>query len=118
LSILIAYFLGRKRQIGFGWSLFFCLFLSPLGGFITTMLSRKYYDSNPKPSNLMNIFGWGLIVIFTLVSIVEIQRYIKFPGNQRPLLGFSLGLAGLGVYLVGLSKGKNFNSSTITKMDK
>jgi hypothetical protein len=41
LSFLIAEYLGSKRNIGFGWSLFFCLFFSPLLGLIITLLSRK-----------------------------------------------------------------------------
>ena len=44
-SILIARYLGAKRNIGFGWSLFFCLLLSPVLGFIITILSgKKYYQ--------------------------------------------------------------------------
>ncbi len=45
ISLMIARFLGSKRNIGFGWSLFFCLFLSPFIGLIITLLSGKknYY---------------------------------------------------------------------------
>ncbi|MGL4363651.1 MAG: hypothetical protein ACRCSB_00410 [Bacteroidales bacterium] len=35
---------GKKRKIGFGWSFFFCLFLSPIIGGIITMLSPKVFD--------------------------------------------------------------------------
>ena len=42
-SFLVAKSLGSKRKIGFGWSLFFCLLLSPFIGLIITLLSRKYY---------------------------------------------------------------------------
>lgn len=41
VSLLIARYLGSRRNIGFGWSLFFCLFLSPFLGFIITILSGK-----------------------------------------------------------------------------
>jgi predicted phage tail protein len=37
---------GEKRKIGFGWSFFFCLFLSPIVGGIITMLSPKVFDNN------------------------------------------------------------------------
>ena len=40
LSALIA-LLGRNRKIGYGWSLFFCLFLSPLIGLIIILCSKK-----------------------------------------------------------------------------
>jgi len=37
---------GKKRKIGFGWSFFFCLFLSPIIGGIITMLSPKVFDND------------------------------------------------------------------------
>ncbi len=40
LSLLIA-LLGRNRNIGYGWSLFFCLMLSPIIGLIITLCSKK-----------------------------------------------------------------------------
>ena len=40
ISFLIAK-AGEKRKIGFGWSFFFFLFLSPIIGGIITMLSPK-----------------------------------------------------------------------------
>ena len=40
LCFLVASF-GSKRKIGFGWSLFLCLFLSPIIGGIITFLSPK-----------------------------------------------------------------------------
>lgn len=36
---------GEKRKIGFGWSFFFCLTLSPIIGGIITMLSSKIFDN-------------------------------------------------------------------------
>lgn len=40
LSALIA-LLGSNRKIGYGWSFFFCLFLSPIIGLIIILLSKK-----------------------------------------------------------------------------
>lgn len=40
LSALIA-LLGSNRKIGYGWSFFFCLFLSPITGLIIILLSKK-----------------------------------------------------------------------------
>lgn len=48
VGFLIAQYAGSKRKIGFGWSLFFCIFLSPLIGGIITMLSPKVFDDNEK----------------------------------------------------------------------
>jgi hypothetical protein len=116
----IAHFLGRKRQIGFGWSFFFCLFLSPIIGFIITMLSKKYYDPNPKPSKSKKIWGWILILIFSLGVLGQLMRLGSGKGDVDVLnaLFFGVGLVGLGYYLIELSKGKNFNTEALTKTDE
>lgn len=119
IAFLIAYFLGRKRQIGFAWSFFFCLFLSPIGGFITTMLSRKYYDPYPEPSTSKKIWGLVLIVAFTLSILGNIQILEKRPGDSLVInaIFMAIGFVGLGFYLIQLSIGKKFNSEAITKTD-
>jgi hypothetical protein len=33
--------IGRNRKIGYGWSLFFCVFLSPIIGLIIILCSKK-----------------------------------------------------------------------------
>ena len=40
ISALVA-LLGRNRKIGYGWSFFFCLMLSPLIGLIIILCSNK-----------------------------------------------------------------------------
>ncbi len=40
IDALIA-LLGRDRKIGYGWSLFVCLFLSPIIGLIIILCSKK-----------------------------------------------------------------------------
>jgi uncharacterized membrane protein (DUF485 family) len=40
ISYLIAKFIGESKEIGFGWSFIVCLFLTPLVGFIITMMNR------------------------------------------------------------------------------
>ena len=51
IAALIAQ-LGKKRKIGFGWSFFFCLFLSPIIGLFITLASKKkeveFVDVNTK----------------------------------------------------------------------
>ena len=43
ISALVA-LLGEKREIGYGWSLVLCLFLSPIIGLIIILLSKKKVD--------------------------------------------------------------------------
>lgn len=40
VSALVA-LLGRNRKIGYGWSFFFCFFLSPLIGLIIILCSKR-----------------------------------------------------------------------------
>lgn len=121
LAFAIAHFLGRKRQIGFGWSFFFCLFLSPIIGFIVTMLSRKYYDENPAPSSGKKIWGWVLIVLFSLSALGSLLKLGNDPNADASVLNavfMAIGFVGLGYYLIELSKGKNFNTEALTKIDE
>lgn len=52
ICFLIAYYAGSKRKIGFGWSLFFCIFLSPIIGGIITALSPRKFDEPSKNENI------------------------------------------------------------------
>jgi len=120
IAFAIAHFLGRKRQIGFGWSFFFCLFLSPIGGFITTMLSRKYYDPNPEPSTSKKVWGWILIVFFSLSVIGQFMRIGNGLADAYAYNGLfmAIGFVGLGIYLIELGNGKNFNTEALSKTDE
>jgi surface polysaccharide O-acyltransferase-like enzyme len=119
IAFLVAYFLGRKRQIGFAWSFFFCVFLSPIGGLIVTMLSRKYYDPNPQPSKTLKIVGWILVVWCSLALLGQSGKLQSDPNNISTINGIFgvIGFIGVGAYLIQLSEGKNFNSKAITKID-
>jgi surface polysaccharide O-acyltransferase-like enzyme len=119
LAFLIAYFLGRKRQIGFGWSFYFCVFLTPIVGFIITMLSKKYYDPNPKPSKTLKIIGWILVVWCSLALLGQSGKLQSDPNNISTINGIFgvIGFIGVGAYLIQLSEGKNFNSKALTKKD-
>jgi hypothetical protein len=120
VAFIIAHFLGRKRQIGFGWSFFFCLFLTPIFGFLITMLSKKYYDPNPEPSIAKKVWGWLLIVSGSSSTIGQILKIANGLGDSTSInsISIAIGLVGLGFYLLELSKGKNFNSDAITKTDE
>lgn len=121
IAFAIANYLGKKRQIGFGWSFFFCLFLSPFLGFIITMLSRKYYDENPTPSQGKTIIGWILIVLFSISLVGNLILLGKVPpermANILNVFFIAIGMIGLGFYLTELGKGKNFNTDALTKVD-
>ncbi|MDR1347504.1 MAG: hypothetical protein LBJ63_03610 [Prevotellaceae bacterium] len=55
LALIISFvipLLGVNRRIGYGWGLFFCLFLSPIIGLIIILCSKKkspeFIDINKK----------------------------------------------------------------------
>jgi len=112
INLLIAYFLGRKRQIGYIWSCFFLTFLSILGGLIITLLSPKYYIDSPKRSKGKIIIGWIMAIIF------GIQVLLAFPSTNEKhgFLLFHIGLFGLGLYLIQIGKGVIPNKSEIQKI--
>lgn len=115
IAFLIAHFLGRKRQIGFGWALFFCIFLGPFIGFIITMLSRKNHEEEPIPSKAKKVIGWILAVLFSLILAAGLFVTIVGPatGKDFKLLIMVMGFVGLGYYLIELGKGKSFNNEVL-----
>ena len=119
----MAYFLGAKRKIGFWFSLFFCLFLTPIGGIIAILASKKLDTPSPAPSKAKSIVGWVLVVFFGLSLIVATksigifdpvidQNYGGDEGIKRlmneqlygQIVG-NIGFVGLGIYLI--LRGKN-----------
>jgi hypothetical protein len=113
-SLVIAYFFGRKRQIGFWWSLFFCIFLNPIIGLIITLISKKYNKTKPKPSLIKKIIGQFLTFIFAIALIGAIGGTINEPIQNftfvyLQLISFQFGFLGLGIYLIELGNGNVFN---------
>lgn len=94
-------------------------FFSPLGGFITTMLSRKYYYPNPKPSKIKKNWGRFLIILCIMSFFGQCSRLSREPiyAGKIDTFFLSIGFIGLGLYLLELGKGKNFNSHALTKKD-
>lgn len=41
IACLLTALVGRNRKIGYGWTLVFCIFLSPLIGLIIGLCSKK-----------------------------------------------------------------------------
>lgn len=117
----IAHFLGRKRQIGFGWSFFFCIFFSPLGGLFATLLSSKYDNPDLEISNSKKIWGWVVIVFFSLSLLGQlnwISEGIKTAAGAMNEISISIGGIGLGIYLIERSKGKNFSDYAFKKNEE
>lgn len=101
----IAKFLGTHRHIGFFWSMFFSLLLTPVVGLIITILSPKKTASINDPSPSMVILGRMMIVLFgALFLVTTFGLANEIISNRIYGIMLSLGLFGLGVYLVKLGK--------------
>ena len=116
LSYLIARFLGKKRQIGFEWSIFFCVSMSPIIGFIITMTSRKYYSDNPSPSIIKKIFGWFFIVFGALALFGAAMEDSRIYGPTFLKVLPQLGIIGLGYYMIQIGKGIRYDGGLV-KLD-
>lgn len=123
LSYVVANYLGSKRQIGFGWSLFFCLTLTIVGGLIVTLLSRKYNSDNATPpSRAKIVIGWILIIFFSL-SILGNCIGLSSASPERieiivKMLSLAVGFVGLGIYLIKLGKNNDFNTKALTNTEE
>ena len=116
IAIPIAYFLGRKRLIGFGWSLFFCLTFTPIFGFIITMLSSKYSDATLNKSNARLFVGIALIVLGVMLTYMGLfNAELLLTDGLSPITSLVLGIGfvGAGIYLKERSKGRSFHSKAI-----
>ena len=115
LSFVVANYLGSKRQIGYGWSLFFCLTLTIVGGLIVTLLSRKYQpDNTTPPSRVKIVIGWILIIFFSLSILGNCIGLIRDSTSPErieiivKMLSLAVGFIGLGIYLIKLGKSNHF----------
>lgn len=112
MAYAIAHFFGKKRYISFGWSFFFCLFLSPLIGFFITIGSDPLTKPKPKASQALRLTG--AVVLFASIA-GGINQFFSMinennGGENISLFLFSIGFSGLGYYLYELGKGKVFNT--------
>lgn len=105
IAISIAYFKGRERQIGFAWSLFFSL-CNPIIGLFIILQSRNNNEPIPEPSKSKKIWGWVLIVLFSIFSIAPLIALSEGLGgsNLYSALGMCIFFIGLGMYLIQLSQ--------------
>lgn len=115
IAALIPFFIGKKRQIGFGWSWVFCITATPIIGAVITFLSKKLTDSPPSYSKVKIIIGWVFVVIAVLILLSNIN-------NQSLLKDIYILLSNLayllfGIYLINIGKGKVYNKKYIEPTD-
>lgn len=104
ISAIIADKLGRNRQIGLNWSLFFCLLATPIVGVIIIYLSKKLTDPPPIRSILKIVIGIFLLILFGML----LMKFLENP-HWDFILNIYITLISLGIYLIGIGFGKVYN---------
>jgi len=105
-SSIIAYYIGKKRIIGFRWSFLFSFFSSPIIGLIISISSRKKTDYvNIPPSVSKKRWGYVLITISTLGLIQIVQIYLKGDTPDAVNSSYILIFMTWGLFLLERSKG-------------
>ena len=107
IAILIGHFIGKKRHIGFWWSVLICLGTSVLLGVIITLFSPKLESSPHKPTKFKMITGI-ILIIFSLLGFLAYFEPNR--NNNQNVDTFSSGFIFLtiGLYLYHLSKQESF----------
>ena len=115
ISFLIAYFWGRKLQMGFWWALFFMFGFLP-GWFVMMNDDLEVTAQAPKKSSWKVFFG----LILMILSVYLLYVFFKDSGGQafNEYLSLTLAclwLSGLGYYFIRRGCSVVFNHNPQTK---
>ncbi|SHI70784.1 hypothetical protein SAMN05443429_103192 [Cruoricaptor ignavus] len=113
LGIVIAKYVGAKRYIGFGWSLFFLWTGGLIFGLLVLAFSSKLTEKPKRYFGGQKVTGWilagffGIGLLSLIVGLVD-RPYIPVDdfGRVGQSIGVAIFLMGLGIYLV---QSANFN---------
>ena len=109
VSVALGYFVGQKRYIGIGWTVFFCITGSILLSLPIIFSSSKKNGPPRKFSSVQNVFGWitivlGLVALIGLLMAGANSGLGNMPDKGYDAIGnaFSIAifLVGLGAYLL------------------
>jgi len=93
--------MGSKRYIGTGWSVFFCVTLSPIIGFILTIISPKKVEGYESPIVKYRFIGIIVSSIFLLAGLLALIGACMGLGSSEPpfkAIVICIGFIGLGIY--------------------
>lgn len=78
IGSLIGHYLGKKRHIGFWWTVFICLSTSVILGIILVLISPKLESPPHKPTKFKKVLG----IMMILISILGFLGYLKPRGVE------------------------------------
>lgn len=105
-SYVIAYYIGRKRKIGFWVSLLVCNITTPLIGLIITIFSDKVSNFVEK-TNQKLVFGWIFIIVYGFSFFAEIIVLIRGKTKINETIEtflICIGMVLLGYYLIKIGR--------------
>ena len=109
ISAILPFYVGKKRQIGFGWSWWFSITMSPILGLIVILLSKELSEGPPSKSKVKVLIGRILIIIAVLSVVMNFSNMVQ---NIYAIMS-TVAYFSLGVYLIGLGKGKVYNKKYV-----
>lgn len=99
----ISHFIGRKKRIGFGWTLFFSIFLTPVISLIAAIMSpplNKLPLDNPKDRLPYMLIA----ILFLLAAIAGFIQALNSEVGITPIDFYRcIGPIGLAIYLFNRS---------------
>ena len=103
MALLVGHFIGKKRHIGFGWSVIVCLGTSAIIGTVIALISPKLNTSPHKPTKTKRVVGI-IMIIWGILGFLE--YFEKSQAKYQNIDSFSAGclLITIGMYLYHLSK--------------
>jgi hypothetical protein len=103
----VGYFIGRNRRVGIFWSIYFSLFLTPIGGIIVTFISSKKADFYQPRSKIRIYLSYGALFLGSLLllgSLISLINNDTSGGLSRSSqfnnLWISVGFIGIGIYTI------------------
>ena len=114
LSYLLAYYIGRKREIGFWLSFTISVIATPIIGFVATIISKKL-NNFKEITNQKIVFGWMFIIVYSIVIMSQVIIFIKEKESVTEFIktiAISIFMLGLGFYLkkIGITQKEKNNS--------
>ena len=106
INFLIAYFLGKKRQIGFWWSFILGFFLMPIVSIFVVLSSKKNNENYNAKTKSNENWGWFLIIFSSMSLIGQYMSFQDRVSTSSKGMTFSFGFLLLGIYLFDLEKRK------------
>ena len=103
IALLIAFFKGSNRKIGFWWALYFSIFFGALVGYIITNNSAKKEDSISDENISPNAKYFSLAYVF-LSIIIFYSYFFHLSSISYLFLPMSFGFIGSAIYVMRSKK--------------